>query len=311
MIINQKRLGYFYAVYTHRKICKAADHLDIDSSIITRQIKLLEKEIGHKLFERRPHIVLTEAGEFLLKYYHVNRSLQADLEVCLQESINMWRGTIQIATSPIFIDTLMDDVIKEFYYQYPKLQINIQEVKASSQVVTQILEDEAHIGMMTHHSPQNPDVHYCARALLPIHLLISKSHPLAEKQSVTFAEATRYPLAMPPTSFSLWEMVRLAEQSEKIQLTPTFTSDSVYARKKFASSNDGGALMSALAAHHEINTGQLIALKIEHPAFMSSEFCLIIRQGKPLSSAVHQLLRLLSSKLSIFAQSLESNKKDL
>lgn len=140
---------------------------------------------------------------------------------------------------------------------------------------------------------------------LPIYLLINNAHPLAGKQSVTFAEAIHYPLAMPPTSFSLWEKVRLVEKSENIQLIPAFISDSVHARKKFACSNYGGALMSSLAAYSEINTGQLIALKIDHPAFMASEFSLIVRQGKPLSSAVHQLLRLLGSKLSIFSHPLE------
>lgn len=152
MVINQQRLCYFHAVSTYGQIRAASDHLNTHSSVIARQIKLLEEEIGYKLFERRPRgVSLTEAGELLLKYYHVNYSLQADLDAGLQDLINLRRGTIQIATSPIFIDVLMDHVIKDFSCQYPQLQINVQEVKASSQIITKILEDEAHIGMMTHH----------------------------------------------------------------------------------------------------------------------------------------------------------------
>ncbi len=268
MTINQHRLRYFYEVYTQGKIRKAADNLSINSSVITRQIKLLEEEIGYKLFERRSCGVMpTEAAGLLLKYYHVNHSLQADFDVGLQELVNMQRGTIQIATSPVFIDALMDDVIKDFCYQYPQLCINVQEVRASSKVITKILEEDAHIGLMTHNSSINPNIDCYARAQLPVYLLISKDHPLARKESVTFAEAIRYPLAMPPTSFSLWRIIRLAEQSENVQLIPKFISDSIYARKKFAYSNYGGALMSSLAAYSEINAGQLIALKIDHPAF--------------------------------------------
>lgn len=104
MIINQKRLRYFYAVHTHGQIRKASDYLNTDSLVITRQIYILEQEIGVRLFDRRPRgMVSTEAGNLLLDYYLRSRSVQQDFEVSLEELSSVRRGNINIATSPFAV----------------------------------------------------------------------------------------------------------------------------------------------------------------------------------------------------------------
>lgn len=66
--INQQRLRYFYAVCICGKIREAADNLNTDQSVIGRQIRILEEEIGSQLFERLPRGVKpTKAAELLLE----------------------------------------------------------------------------------------------------------------------------------------------------------------------------------------------------------------------------------------------------
>ncbi len=297
--INQRRLRYFHAVYTHGKIRAAADYLNTDCSLITRQICLLEEEIGFKLFERRPRgVAPTEVAELLLEYYRKNREVQAEFETDLQALSEMRRGSIHIATASTFVAPLMD-VFNQFHRQCPDVSLNIEEIFEPNKIINQILEDILHIGII-HLCPERPDIQLYASVPLPLYMLVSKEHPLAHKQKVTLKEAMSSSLSLPASGVSR-ELVQSACHKEKIALPPCiFESDSTIARKKFACDGLGAVFMSVFSAREEIKKGELIALEIDHPVFQSAKLSLVVRRGKPLLPAIHQLLKSLHRGLSIF-----------
>ena len=295
--INQQRLSYFYEVYTHGKIRRAADNLDVDSSVVTRQIGILEKEIGFQLFERCSRgVEPTEAAELLLRYYRHTLNGQEELEASLQDLNKMRPGNIRLVMPAAFVGALMD-VFNDFRHKHPHVNLSIEEVFEANKIATQILEDISHIGIV-HLCPNSKDLYYYARVPLPLCMLVSKAHPLADKRTVTFAEAIRYPLSQ-ASSGMLRQMVQSVAHSEHIELpSPVFVSNSTTARKKFACDGSGAIFMSAFSAREEIEAGKLIALEIDHPAFKSADLALITRRGKPLTAATRQLLELLHAELS-------------
>ncbi|MCX8565487.1 MAG: DNA-binding transcriptional regulator, LysR family [Glomeribacter sp. 1016415] len=299
--INQRRLRYFYEIYRCGKIREAADNLNMDSSVVTRQIRLLEEEIGFKLFERRPRgVVPTEAAQLLLKYYRDNCDLKVELEKGLNELRNMRQGNIHLAIHPTFVGTLMS-VFNNFQSQYPDIHLHIEENFETNKIINQILEDISHIGILCIYQDA-PNINYFARVPLPLYMLVNKNHPLANKRKVTFAEAIRYPLSLPATG-ALRQMVQSVAQAEKLELQPpVFISNSTTARKKFACTDAGAVFMSAFSASEEIKSGELVALEIDHPMFKAASLALIVRRGKTLLPPILQLLRLISAHLPIFAR---------
>lgn len=69
MKINYNHLRYFYYVAHEGNLTRAAHHLHISQSALSVQIRTLESELGHNLFDRRgKQLVLTEAGRLVLGY---------------------------------------------------------------------------------------------------------------------------------------------------------------------------------------------------------------------------------------------------
>ncbi|MGA2926223.1 MAG: LysR substrate-binding domain-containing protein [Solirubrobacteraceae bacterium] len=63
-----RRLEYFVAVAQERNFTRAAERLRIAQPALSRQVRLLEQELGVELLHRTTHeFELTEAGEFLLE----------------------------------------------------------------------------------------------------------------------------------------------------------------------------------------------------------------------------------------------------
>ena len=67
--LNYNPLRYFWAVAHGESLTKTAERLGVSQSALSIQIKKLEHQVGHPLFERRgKQLVLTEAGYIALEH---------------------------------------------------------------------------------------------------------------------------------------------------------------------------------------------------------------------------------------------------
>ena len=67
--LNYNHLRYFWAVAHEGNLTRAAENLNVSQSALSIQIRKLEQQLGHDLFERRgKQLVLTEAGRVALDH---------------------------------------------------------------------------------------------------------------------------------------------------------------------------------------------------------------------------------------------------
>jgi LysR family transcriptional activator of nhaA len=95
--LNYNHLRYFWAVAHGESLTKTAERLGVSQSALSIQIKKLEHQVGHPLFERRgKQLVLTEAGYIALEHADAIFSSGDELMNVLRQRKGGRRQTLRV-----------------------------------------------------------------------------------------------------------------------------------------------------------------------------------------------------------------------
>ncbi len=123
-----RQLEYFMHVVNTLNITHAAERANISQPALSRQIRILEDELGSKLVERRPRgVTLTPEGQRLAD--HV-RSLMQNVEMIKEDIVaanTIPTGTLRISTAYSLRSLLVANVVAEFHRLHPQVILEVQE----------------------------------------------------------------------------------------------------------------------------------------------------------------------------------------
>lgn len=121
------RFELFVYVAQAESLTQAAQLIGITKASISKQIKLLEKELKIDLFSRAHYrLSLTPSGELLLKQcIRLKRELEDTRSLC-QQFHQEPEGELKIVAFPYFAHKLIFHKLKDFLTLYPKLKITLE-----------------------------------------------------------------------------------------------------------------------------------------------------------------------------------------
>ena len=114
-----RRLRYFVAVATERNFTRAAERLHVAQPALSRQVRLLERELGVELLRRTTHeVTLTDAGRFLLERAPGVLSASDDLWRAVRDFAAGERGSVVLGygasagyeTAPRLLEAIAGDL---------------------------------------------------------------------------------------------------------------------------------------------------------------------------------------------------------
>ncbi|MCB1274929.1 LysR substrate-binding domain-containing protein [Prosthecobacter sp.] len=182
------QLRYFIASAEELSISAAAKRLHVTQPALSRQIAVLEAELGVALFDRiRKRIHLTDAGRFFLPKA---RQIVCDAETGaqqLREQFGKARRTLRLGFLTPFLDDLVAPAVREFRQRHPKAQVSLFELPPRAQL-DRLRNHELDVAILGNISEAD-------RALFTIRTLsrhkmaavLPEDHTLAKKKSIKLA----------------------------------------------------------------------------------------------------------------------------
>jgi LysR family transcriptional regulator, nitrogen assimilation regulatory protein len=122
------RLQYFAAVAEAGSFSRAAAALHLTQPTLSRQVQLLESELGQRLLERHGRgVVPTESGTALLGHARTIHEAAQRARTDMLERQRNPRGRLTIALPPRVAHVIAPDLVERFHAHYPQAGITVME----------------------------------------------------------------------------------------------------------------------------------------------------------------------------------------
>ncbi|MBN1868489.1 LysR family transcriptional regulator [Candidatus Sumerlaeota bacterium] len=199
MSIDSQKLEVFRTVAREGGFSRAAARLRRTQPAVSQAIRLLEEEIGERLFLRLGRTIrLTQAGEILLESADEAFDTLDRARTRIEALRELREGRLRITTSDTTACYLLPPVLGEFHRRYPNVEVSILN-RRSPEAVREVEAREADIGIIT--LPEEPLGPRLASEPLVVRedvAICSPNHPLARKRRrrAQFADLLAWPLLL-------------------------------------------------------------------------------------------------------------------
>ena len=144
-----RHLRYFITVAEEGHITRAAERLGIQQPPLSKQIRILEDEIGARLFRRTPHgVVLTDVG---VVFFQDVQSVLGAVSEAVARARRTARGEagriIVGLTSSATFHPLVQRVIRKFRSSAPDVSLELRE-KASAEQIDALNSEDLDVGFI-------------------------------------------------------------------------------------------------------------------------------------------------------------------
>ena len=242
-----RQLEYFVAVVETSSFTKAAERQYVSQPCVTHSVRKLEEELGIELFDRtQKKAVLTDEGKrFYLRACKLQNELR-DTMTEMNELRNLARGTINLAIPPMIGSCLFPYLFTSFQTQYPHLTLNVCE-EGSFAAHRMLEQEELDLGIIILPEPDLDTLHFVPLTQQEILLTVARSHPLAQRESVTFGDLRQEKFILFKSNFFQRHAILNRCQQENLEPKIVFNSSQVETVKSLVSHGVGISFLMRMA----------------------------------------------------------------
>ena len=287
-----KQLRILKAVATEKNFTKAATILYISQPSLSKQLKLLEKNLDTLLINReRNKVSLTESGKILLQY--AERILTLSEESCraLVDLKNGDRGSLTVGASQTIGTYLMPRILALFAHKYPQINLKV-EVNSTRKIAKTIINREVDIAVVGGEISDDLKKNLIIQPFVydELSLIIAKSHPFAKRKIINKEDLyclNFITLNSSSTIKKFIDNILIQNQIETKQLKTILQLNSIEGIKTAVGLGLGAAFVSSSAIEKELQLETITILQIDN--FKINRQLFIISNSESYRSQAFQI----------------------
>ena len=293
-----QQLKYIWEVAHHDlNVSQTAQSLYTSQPGISKQIRLLEDELGVEIFSRSgKHLThITPAGESILKTAgEIIRKVESIKSVA-QEFCDETKGALAIATTHTQCRYVLPEVIKDFIEKFPDVALHMHQ--GSPMQISQLAADgTADFAIATEAMELFSDL-----IMLPCYkwnraVLLPKSHPLTQISQLTLEDLAKFPLVTYTFGFTGRSKLDDAFNARGLSPRVVFTASDADVIKTYVRLGLGVGIVAKMA-HDEIQDEDLVAIDASH-LFEPSITKIGFRRGTFLRGYMFDFIQMFAPHLS-------------
>lgn len=292
-------------------VSEAAEALFTSQPGVSKQIRLLEQELGVEIFVRHGKrlVALTDPGRQVLIIAERMLRDQDNLRMVGEEFSRESEGILSIATTHTQARYALPSVIQRFIQRYPKVRLNLHQ-GSPTQVCEYVLSGEADIAIATEAIADNDNL-----VMLPCYqwnrsVIAPRDHPILKAHPLTLEEIARWPIITYDFAFTGRNQINKAFLGRGLKPNVVLTAIDSDVIKTYVSLGLGIGILATMA-FDPVADKQLAALDAAH-LFESATTRIGIRRNAYLRGYVFAFIELFAPALTrrIVEASLEGTGTD-
>jgi DNA-binding transcriptional LysR family regulator len=188
--MNITRIEYFLMAAKYMSFTKAAAQLYITQPSLSKQIAILEEELGQKLFERnKKNLRLTYAGKLMYaEFERVLPQITAVIEKVRQINNDSVGILVLACVESLYISNKMTETIRKFSTEFKEIDLFFE--RCSFETIRNRLNDGTiDVAFTISNQIKNPDEFNVVEIeQRRRYIILSSSHKLAHKETLNIAD---------------------------------------------------------------------------------------------------------------------------
>ncbi|MDO6497208.1 HTH-type transcriptional regulator CysB [Photobacterium sanguinicancri] len=285
-----QQLRYIVEVVNHNlNVSATAENLYTSQPGISKQVRLLEDELGIQIFERSgKHLTkVTTAGEEIVRISRDILSRVESIKAVAGEHTHPEMGTLNIATTHTQARYALPKVIQGFTARYPKVSLHMHQ-GTPSQIADAVGKGTTDFAIATEALHLYQDM-----IMLPCYhwnrsIVVKADHPLAQKDNITIHDLAAYSLVT--YVFGFTGRSELDSAFNRSGLTPriVFTATDADVIKTYVRLGIGVGVIASMAMDPVTDT-DLVAIDASH-IFEASTTKVGFKKGTFLRSYMYDFM---------------------